>query len=280
MKALFDEVSFSCSKVITKSYSTSFSTATRLLSPKIRSAIYNIYGFVRIADEIVDSFDGFDQKELLDELKKQYVESKNSGISINPILNAFIQTVNSYSIEDKLVDSFLDSMYADLKVSNYTTKEAYDQYIYGSADVVGLMCLKVFVNGDELLYQKLRQPAMRLGSAFQKVNFLRDIKDDFELLNRSYFPNVNLGSLDQNSKNQIIKEIESDFNYAFVNGILKLPIEAKFGVYIAYAYYKRLLKKLKQIPSKELLETRIRVSNSTKISILAKSYVKFKLNLF
>ncbi|MFY0604096.1 MAG: phytoene/squalene synthase family protein [Flavobacteriaceae bacterium] len=279
MKQLFDEVSFDCSRIVTKKYSTSFSMAVKMLSPKIRSAIYNIYGFVRFADEIVDTFHEYNKEELLDDFEQQYYRAKESGISLNPILNAFQHTVNQYEISDDMVDAFLKSMRADLSKTTYATKEEYDQYIYGSADVVGLMCLKVFVDGNEEKYNELKDAAMRLGSAFQKVNFLRDLKDDFELLNRSYFPNVNLASLDADSKQQIIDEIEADFDYAFNNGILKLPVEAKFGVYMAYRYYRRLLKKLKRVPSSKIIETRVRISDPMKVNLLARSYVKYKLNM-
>jgi phytoene/squalene synthetase len=178
-----------------------------------------------------------------------------------------------------MVNAFLKSMKADLYKTQYTTKEEYDEYIYGSADVVGLMCLKVFVNGDDAMFDSLKDAAMRLGSAFQKVNFLRDLKDDYEVLNRSYFPNIDLGKLNQDSKQLIIEEIEEDFDYAYDHGILKLPVEAKFGVYMAYRYYRRLLKKLKAVPSEKIMDTRIRISDPMKINLLARSYVKYKLNI-
>jgi len=279
MKHLFDEVSYSCSKLVTKKYSTSFSLATKMLSPKIRSAIYNIYGFVRFADEIVDSFHDFDKESLLNKFEADYYDSKEEGISLNPILNAFIHTVNAYKIPDHLIQAFLKSMRADLHKTEYHTDEEYKAYIYGSADVVGLMCLKVFVNGNDEQYEDLKEAAKRLGSAFQKVNFLRDLKDDINVLNRSYFPNINLKELDAISKNIIIQDIESDFEFAYKNGILNLPIEAKFGVYMAYRYYRKLLKKLKNTPSSKIINTRIRVSNPMKINLLARSYVKYKLNL-
>ncbi|MDY0779216.1 phytoene/squalene synthase family protein [Tenacibaculum sp. IB213877] len=279
MKHLFDQVSYNCSKLVTKKYSTSFSLATNMLSKSIRSHIYNIYGFVRFADEIVDTFHDYNKEALLDRFEQDYYLSKEQGISLNPILNSFVHTVNEFNITDDLVQAFLKSMRADLHKTNYTTQEEYDQYIYGSADVVGLMCLKVFVKGDEAKYKQLKAPAMRLGSAFQKVNFLRDLKDDYELLSRSYFPNVNLKELDAQSKERIIKEIEQDFDFAFKNGIMLLPVEAKFGVYMAYRYYKKLLKKLKNTPSTKIMDSRIRISNPMKINLLARSYVKYKLNL-
>jgi len=279
MKELFDQVSFDTSKLVTKKYSTSFSLAVKMLSPTIRSAIYNIYGFVRFADEIVDTFHDYKKEELLNDFEKEYYKSIENGISLNPILNSFQATVKRYNITDDLVSAFLKSMRADLSKTTYQTKEEYDEYIYGSADVVGLMCLKVFVDGDEEQYDELKEAAMRLGSAFQKVNFLRDLKDDFELLNRTYFPNVDLASLDAASKQLIIDEIENDFQYAFTHGILKLPPEAKFGVYMAYRYYRRLLKKLSNVPSSEIIETRVRISDPMKINLLARSYVKYKLNM-
>ncbi|MEE4001602.1 phytoene/squalene synthase family protein [Tenacibaculum sp. FZY0031] len=279
MKQLFDEVSYACSKLVTQKYSTSFSLATKMLSPKIRTDIYNIYGFVRFADEIVDSFHQYDKEQLLLKFERDYYESKNRGISLNPILNSFIHTVNKYKISDELVQAFLKSMKADLYKTAYTTTEEYNEYIYGSADVVGLMCLKVFVNGNQQKYEELKEPAMRLGSAFQKVNFLRDLKEDFNELNRSYFPNINFGDLSTEGKNAIIKEIEGDFDVAYKNGILKLPVEAKFGVYMAYRYYKKLLKKLQDTPSTKIMDTRIRISNPMKINLLARSYVRYKLNL-
>ncbi|MCI2227939.1 phytoene/squalene synthase family protein [Polaribacter sp. MSW13] len=279
MKELFDSVSNDCSKLVTKKYSTSFSLAVNMLSPKIRTDIYNIYGFVRFADEIVDTFHDYNKEELMQHFERDYYLSKKHGISLNPILNSFQQTVNRYKIPDEMVQAFLKSMKADLYKAEYQTKEEYDAYIYGSADVVGLMCLKVFVDGDEKRYEELKNAAMRLGSAFQKVNFLRDLKDDFEVLNRSYFPNINLGELDAVSKQLIIDEIEGDFDFAYKNGILKLPVEAKFGVYMAYRYYKRLLKKLKKVPSEKIMDTRIRISNPMKINLLARSYVKYKLNI-
>jgi len=279
MKELFDNVSNDCSKMVTKKYSTSFSMAVNMLSPKIRADIYNIYGFVRFADEIVDTFHDFDKEQLMSHFERDYYFAREHKISLNPILNSFQQTVNKYNIPDEMVQAFLNSMKADLHKTEYNTKEEYDEYIFGSADVVGLMCLKVFVNGDEAQYLELKDAAMRLGSAFQKVNFLRDLKDDFELLNRSYFPNIDLGKLDAVSKQLIIDEIEEDFEYAYNNGILKLPAEAKFGVYMAYRYYKRLLSKLKTLPSEKIMDTRIRISNPMKINLLARSYVKYKLNI-
>ena len=279
MKDLFDDVSNECSKLVTQKYSTSFSLAVNMLSPKIRADIYNIYGFVRFADEIVDTFHDYNKADLMAHFEKDYYTAKTQGISLNPILNSFQKTVSKYAIPDEMVQAFLKSMKADLHKTEYTTKEEYDEYIYGSADVVGLMCLKVFVNGNDEMYEDLKDAAMRLGSAFQKVNFLRDLKDDYEVLNRSYFPNIDLGKLDAASKDLIIDEIEADFEFAFSNGILNLPIEAKFGVYMAYRYYRRLLKKLHKIPSEKIMDSRVRISDPMKINLLARSYVKYKLNI-
>lgn len=278
MKALYDKSSFKCSKVITRSYSTSFSLAVNLLAPSIREAIHSIYGFVRIADEIVDSFHNFDKPALLDHFELEYYTAYEAGISLNPIINSFQRTVKKYNIEDELVASFLKSMRWDLDKLDYDSVEDYESYIYGSADVVGLMCLKVFVGGDQERFEALKEPAMRLGSAFQKVNFLRDLKDDYEVLNRSYFPGVNLKELDKNSKQKIVAEIEEDFRMAYL-GIKKLPLEARLGVYTAYIYYKQLLKKLKRTPSEKIMDTRIRISNPLKISLLAKSFLIYKFNL-
>ena len=278
MKSIFDHVSFECSKLVTKSYSTSFSSAVKMLAPSIREDIYNIYGFVRFADEIVDSFHEYD-KELLFELFEQDLEKAlQNKISLNPILNSFQHTVNRYEIPKDLIDAFMKSMKQDLYKKEYQTNAEYQEYIYGSADVVGLMCLKVFVKGNEALYEELKHSAMRLGSAFQKVNFLRDLKADFEDLNRTYFPNTNLNQLDETSKQEIIAEIESDFAAGFV-GIQKLPIEAKFGVYTAYIYYKKLLSKLKKTPSLEIKNARIRVPDYEKAGLLAKCYLNYRLNI-
>ena len=278
MKQLYDDTSFFCSKIVTKKYSTSFSLAVNMLSPKIRESIYSIYAFVRFADEIVDSFHGYDKNKLMNQFEADYYTGLEAGISLNPILNCFQLTVKKYNITDDLVQAFLTSMKLDLNKTEYKTQAEYNNYIYGSADVVGLMCLKVFVNGDDEKYDSLKFSAMKLGSAFQKVNFLRDLKDDYEILNRSYFPGVNLKSLNFEEKQAIISEIESDFEEAY-KGIKLLPIEAKFGVYTAYIYYKRLLSKLKDTPSEEILTTRIRVSNPMKISLLARSFLVFKFNL-
>ncbi|MDI9312505.1 MAG: phytoene/squalene synthase family protein [Limnohabitans sp.] len=278
MKSLFDTVSFSCSRIVTQSYSTSFSSAVKMLAPNIRQDIYNIYGFVRLADEIVDSFHDYNKEELFDRFELDLKLALKDKISLNPILNAFQDTVFKYNIPYELIASFMKSMLLDLSKNEYNTKEEYNEYIYGSADVVGLMCLKVFVKGDDALFNELKLSAMKLGSAFQKVNFLRDLKADFEGLNRTYFPNTDLSQLNENSKNEIIKEIELDFEAGFA-GIKKLPIEAKFGVYTAYIYYKKLLSKLKSTPSTEIKNARIRVPDYEKVSLLANCYLKYRLNI-
>ncbi|MBU3025113.1 phytoene/squalene synthase family protein [Zobellia galactanivorans] len=278
MKALFDKVSYQCSKTVTESYSTSFTLATKMLSSSIRSDIYNIYGFVRFADEIVDSFDEYNKEKLFNQFEASMKDALEQRISLNPILNSFQHTYHKYEIPYELVAAFMKSMRMDLYKNVYRTEEEYREYIYGSADVVGLMCLKVFVKGDIDKYNSLKETAMALGSAFQKVNFLRDLKSDYEDLNRSYFPNTDLAMLDEASKTRIVNEIKADFQLAY-KGILQLPNEAKFGVYTAYKYYYKLLKKLQRTPSLEIRKVRIRVPNYEKFGLLAKSYVNYKLNL-
>lgn len=278
MKALFDQVSETTSKQVTHTYSTSFSVASRLLAGNIRQDIYNIYGFVRLADEIVDTFLEYHQRALFDDFERQLYDSLNRRISLNPVLNAFQKTFHTYNIDVELVEAFMRSMRADLTKKKYETYQDYAQYIYGSADVVGLMCLKVFVNGNEEVYENLKVSAQKLGSAFQKVNFLRDLKSDHESLNRSYFPNVNLQNIDEITKQQLIEEIETDFKEAY-QGIVKLPVEARLGVYTAYVYYKRLLYKLKNTPSHQIKEARIRVPNYEKFGLLAQSYMRYRLNI-
>lgn len=278
MKSIFDKISFECSRNVTKSYSTSFSVAVKMLAPSIRQDIYNIYGFVRFADEIVDTFHDYGKEELFEMFEKDLKSSLEKRISLNPVLNSFQHTVHKYNIPETMISAFMNSMRLDLHKSKYTSFEEYNEYIYGSADVVGLMCLKVFVNGDDKKFAELEQAAMRLGSAFQKVNFLRDLKTDYEDLNRTYFPNTDLSRLDEHSKQDIIREIEADFEAGF-HGILRLPLEAKFGVYTAYVYYKKLLSKLKKTPSLEIKNARIRVPNYEKFGLLARCYVNYHLNL-
>ena len=278
MKILFDNVSEACSKMVTQRYSTSFSMATNLLGSSIRSHIYNIYGFVRFADEIVDTFHEYPKRALLERFEQDLNYALEERISLNPILNAFQKTVHENNIDKSLIDAFMQSMRWDLDKEVYASQEEYLAYIYGSADVVGLMCLKVFVKGNEQQYQALKPAAMALGSAFQKVNFLRDLNADFDLLNRSYFPGTDLNEFNEASKARIIEEIEADFKKA-LPGIFNLPSEAKFGVYTAYKYYFKLLSKLKNTPSRNIKNTRIRVPNYQKMGVLAQSYVKFRLNL-
>ncbi len=278
MKKIFDDVSEMCSKSVTESYSTSFSLATKMLSKAIRQDIYNIYGFVRFADEIVDSFHEFNKEELLNNFEKELRYSITNKISLNPILNSFQKTLIKHDIDIKLVNSFLKSMRWDLDKKTYLNKQEFDEYIYGSADVVGLMCLKVFVDGDEEKYNELKPFAMSLGSAFQKVNFLRDLKADHESLNRSYFPNLNIDKFDEKSKQFILDEIDRDFTNA-LKGILLLPSSARFGVYTAYKYYLKLLNKLRKTDPLKIKNSRIRVPNFQKINILARSYVRYRLNI-
>jgi 15-cis-phytoene synthase len=278
MKTLFDAVSYNCSKIVTNSYSTSFSLATKMLSKSIRADIYNIYGFVRLADEIVDSFHDYNKEDLFNKFEYDLELAIENKISLNPILNSFQHTFHLYNLDKTHVDAFMKSMRMDLNKSEYLTNESFKQYIYGSADVVGLMCLKVFVKGNQGKFEDLKGTAMALGSAFQKVNFLRDLKADHDTLNRSYFPNTNLESLNEVSKQEIINDIENDFALG-LEGIKKLPLEAKFGVLMAYRYYKQLLKKLKKTPALEIKNARIRVPNYKKLELLTRSYVKYQLNL-
>jgi phytoene synthase len=275
MKNLFDLVSEQCSQLVTKTYSTSFSTATSLLAPSVRSHIFNIYGFVRFADEIVDSFHDYDKEQLFKNFERELAEALEYKISLNPILNSFQHTYHTFNIDYDLVAAFMKSMRMDLTKSTYRSVEEYKEYIYGSADVVGLMCLTVFVDGNKEKYTTLKESAMALGSAFQKVNFLRDLKADFENLGRTYFPNANLEALDEVSKQAIIDEIEADFNLGF-EGIQNLPATVRLGVYTAYRYYKRLLDRLKSTPPLEIKNSRIRVPNYEKIGLIAQSYIDIK----
>ena len=275
MKNLFDLVSEQCSQLVTKTYSTSFSTATSLLAPSVRSHIFNIYGFVRFADEIVDSFHDYDKEQLFKNFERELAEALEYKISLNPILNSFQHTYHTFNIDYDLVAAFMRSMRMDLTKSTYRSVEEYKEYIYGSADVVGLMCLTVFVDGNKEKYATLKESAMALGSAFQKVNFLRDLKADFENLGRTYFPNANLEALDEVSKQAIIEEIEADFNLGF-EGIQNLPATVRLGVYTAYRYYKRLLDRLKSTPPLEIKNSRIRVPNYEKIGLIAQSYIDIK----
>ncbi|KAF2518463.1 phytoene/squalene synthase family protein [Flavobacterium salilacus subsp. salilacus] len=278
MKSIFDEISRQCSRNVTKAYSTSFSSAVKMLSPRIRQDIYNIYGFVRFADEIVDTFHDYDKEKLFSLFENDLDNALQDGISLNPVLNAFQHTASKYNIPRELINSFMDSMKMDLYKKDYKSVTEYNDYIYGSADVVGLMCLKVFTGNDNSKYEELKQPAMRLGSAFQKINFLRDLKDDTEGLDRNYFPALNIQEMDDVVKRQIVEEIEADLNEGF-KGIIKLPTEAKFGVYTAYVYYKKLLKKMKSTPSVKIKSTRIRVPDYQKLGLLAKCYIDYRFNI-
>jgi phytoene/squalene synthetase len=277
MRALFDTYSFEASKYVTKFYSTSFYAGVRFLDGKIRNDIHAIYGFVRFADEIVDSFHKQDKEQLLSEFVDNTYKAIERKISLNPILNSFQMVVNKYEIDHALIDQFLHSMRMDLNPIEYT-QESYEEYILGSAEVVGLMCLKVFVYGDEPEYQRLKPYAMKLGSAFQKINFLRDMKDDFQGLGRVYFPGVNLEGLSLEDKERIEREIQTEFDEAYI-GIKELPKSSRFGVYVSYVYYTKLLRKIKRKTSKELLESRISVPNNTKVLLFAKSYVRNSMNL-
>ena len=273
---LYHTISKNTSRNITRTYSTSFSFGISLLDKSIHDAIYSIYGFVRLADEIVDTFHDFPKQEMLLEFKNETYKALDRGISTNPVLHAFQMVVNEFNIHRSLIDKFLDSMEKDLKEITYSSSE-YDDYIVGSAEVVGLMCLKIFVNGDESMYKSLEDNARSLGAAFQKVNFLRDVKADFEQLGRSYFPDVDLTTFTPDEKLKIEDDIAEDFRHA-LEGIKKLPASSKLGVYVAYRYYLSLFKKIKSVPSERLMHERIRVPNSKKMYITFKSYCRNQLN--
>ncbi len=277
-KVLFDNVSFKTSRLITNYYSTSFSLATSLFSKEMRQAIYGIYGFVRLADEIVDAFHAYDKKSLFEKFRNDYYDALKMGISTNPVLNAFQHVVKEYHISKEHVEAFLNSMEADLMRTEYNDENEIKGYIYGSADVVGLMCLKVFCNGNHELYNQLEQPAMKLGSAFQKVNFLRDLRYDTEKLGRQYFPELAHRKLDDETKLHLIENIEEEFSQAF-NGIKMLPGRSKLAVLAAYYYYTGLLQKIKYTPANLIINTRIRISNSRKLFLLAKALVHYNLNM-
>lgn len=277
MKQYFDELSHQVSKATTEKYSTSFSLGILALHPAIRKGIYAIYGYVRLADEIVDSFHAYDKPALLQSFKTQTEEALNAGISLNPILHSFQETVLRYQIDRALIDQFLHSMEMDLAAVAYNNS-LYEEYILGSAEVVGLMCLKVFTEGHEENYETLKPFAMKLGAAFQKINFLRDLKDDYQVLGRSYFPNINLEAFDQTAKDEIEKEIAQDFALA-LQGIRQLPVSSRFGVYLAYKYYLSLFKKIKKLPAASVLNQRIRIPNTQKFGLMMQSYVQFKMAL-
>jgi phytoene synthase len=277
MKQLFDKVSVKTSKMVTNSYSTSFSLGIRFLHVHFREPIYGIYGFVRFADEIVDTFHDYDKKLLLDEFRLDTFKAIDRGISLNPVLNSFQKVVNDYKIDHSLIETFLKSMEMDLDKKAYD-ENGYKEYILGSAEVVGLMCLKVFVKADEGMYKDLTPYAMALGSAFQKINFLRDLHADYLGMGRVYFPNVELTELDPETKSALEDDIEIDFNKG-LEGIKLLPKDSRFGVYVAYIYYRKLFNKIKSLHPEKILEERVRIPNSQKMALFASSYVRHSLNL-
>ena len=277
MKSLFDNVSVQCSKLTTRVYSTSFSLGIYFLNNKLRNPIYSIYGFVRFADEIVDSFEGYNKKQLLEKFKVETYEAIEGRISLNPILNSFQHVVHQYDISHDLIETFLKSMEMDLEKKNYSA-DKYEEYILGSAEVVGLMCLHVFSEGNKNLYTELKPFAMKLGAAFQKINFLRDMKDDYQILGRTYFPNVDMAKFSAFTKREIENEIEQDFKEALI-GIKKLPASSKGGVYLAYIYYHSLFKKIKSLPAQKLMSERIRISSGEKFGLMLNSMFQYKLNL-
>ncbi|EDM36685.1 phytoene synthase [Pedobacter sp. BAL39] len=276
MKEIFDKLSAECSRITTKRYSTSFSLGIHFLNKKLRHPIYAIYGFVRLADEIVDSFHDYDKSFLLDKFKRDCFEAIEHGISLNPVLNSFQQIVNAYHIDRELIELFLKSMEMDLNEQEYTP-QLYDEYILGSAQVVGLMCLRVFTEGNEQQYQLLKPSAMMLGSAFQKVNFLRDLNADYKNLSRTYFPNVDLRAFSNVEKQLIEVEIEAEFKEALA-GIKQLPSSSRSGVYLAYIYYKELFNKIKRATAEKVMSERIRISNGHKIGLMCDSIIRFKIN--
>ncbi|MGN6490359.1 MAG: phytoene/squalene synthase family protein [Agriterribacter sp.] len=277
MKKHFDIVSAKCSKITTQQYSTSFSLGIKFLSVRFRAPIYGIYGFVRFADEIVDSFHEYDKAVLLERFRNETYEAIRSGISLNPILNSFQHVVNRYDIGKDLIDVFLDSMEMDLHKHFYNRK-LYEQYILGSAEVVGLMCLKVFCEGNQALYDSLKYPAMKLGSAFQKINFLRDMKADNEELGRTYFPGIDLQNFSGEDKTKIEQEISNELQEALA-GIRQLPMSSRRGVYLAYRYYLALFKKIRNVPPQKILSERVRVRDSHKLGLMFGTLVRYRLNL-
>lgn len=276
-KAIFDAVSFACSKKTTLAYSTSFSMGIKTLGKRFQDPIYAVYGFVRFADEIVDTFHDFDKASLMARFRRDTVSAIEERISLNPILNSFQQVYHRYNFDWDLVDTFLRSMEMDLEKNGYD-REGFETYILGSAEVVGLMCLKVFTDGDSAEYTHLKPYAMRLGAAFQKINFLRDLKADFEGLGRSYFPNIDMREFNETTKREIEQEIAEDFAEAY-KGILMLPKDARFGVYVAYTYYTRLFDKIRSLPSHRIMQERIRIPNQKKFALVLKSFVQHNLNL-
>jgi len=277
MKHLFDNLSMKVSKMTTHVYSTSFTFGIYLLNKRLQNPIHGIYGFVRFADEIVDSFDGYDKKYLLAKFSRDTFEAIENRISLNPVLNSFQQAVHQYNIDHQLIKTFLQSMEMDLQKVHFTT-EKYQQYILGSAEVVGLMCLHIFTGGNQKNYEELKPYAMKLGSAFQKVNFLRDLRNDYQCLGRSYFPNADITRFGPDAKKIIEQEIEQDFSMG-LEGIKKLPASSKGGVYLAYVYYYTLFKKIKKLPAQRILTERVRINNGQKVGLMINSIVQNKMNL-
>jgi phytoene/squalene synthetase len=279
MKNIFDNLSHEMSTLTTKKYSTSFSLGISFLKKDLQKPIYAVYGFVRFADEIVDSFHNYDKADLLADFKKQTYEAIDKGISLNPILNSLQWAVNKYNIPLDLIDTFLASMEMDLESEKATFDQGkYEQYILGSAEVVGLMCLKIFVRGDETAYEKLKDSAMKLGSAFQKINFLRDLKADYHELGRTYFPGINMDEFTSKVKKEIEEDIAKDFHEGY-QGIIQLPKDARFGVYMAYIYYYKLFTKIKSTSAQTILNERVRIPNNKKYSLFVFSYLRHNLNM-
>jgi 15-cis-phytoene synthase len=277
MKGLFDKVSIRCSRLTTKAYSTSFSLGIRFLDARIRDSIYSIYGFVRFADEIVDTFHDYNKRDLLERFRKDAHLAIAEKISLNPILNSFQATVNQYKIETVLIEQFLKSMEMDLYQKSYD-ENTFKEYVLGSAEVVGLMCLRVFTDGDTEMFDRLKPFAMSLGSAFQKINFMRDLNADYVAMGRQYFPGIAMAEFNDDTKKKIEESIHADFQHAYI-GIKLLPKSARFGVYIAYVYYFALFRKIKNTPSHKVLSARIRIPNPYKAQLLAYSYLRHQLNL-
>lgn len=277
MMKIFHEVSELCSRNTTERYSTSFSSAIRLLHKDLRQPIYNIYGLVRFADEIVDTFHEHDKATLIADFRKQTFDAIERGISLNPILHSFQLTVNQYQIDHELIHAFFNSMEMDLKRTNYT-QEGYNDYIYGSAEVVGLMCLYVFLEGDKAAYEKLKPAARSLGAAFQKVNFLRDVQADYNQLDRTYFPGLDFSNFTERQKREIEEDIQQDFDDAY-EGIMQLPTKARFGVYVAYKYYLSLFRKIKKLQPAVIMQERVRIPDYHKVMILLRAGVRSQLNI-
>lgn len=277
MMALFNQTALECSKLITENYSTSFTLGIKTLDRKFHLPIYAIYGFVRYADEIVDTFHDFDKKSLLDRFRRDTYQAIEEGISLNPVLQSFQMVVREYNIERELIDAFLKSMEMDLYFQDYDA-EGYNEYIYGSAEVVGLMCLRVFCEGNCDEYDRLREPARKLGAAFQKVNFLRDVRSDYQERGRTYFPGVNFNDFSRDAKTFIEDDIQRDFDEAYI-GIMNLPRGARMGVYLAYTYYQTLFNKIKSLPVAQIQNHRVRVPDAKKIALLAQTYLKYRLNV-